>query len=526
MASPLLLNDIVKTYPDRVVLPGITASVPPGARVGLIGENGSGKSTLLRIAAGADDDFAGSVQRPADLGFLAQDTGLPPDARVGEVLHEALAPLHRGVAELQAAAEGLSGKDPVTAAAYDEALAWVRSHDAWDADRRATLAAARLGLAAIDPGRAVGSLSGGQRTRLALAALLTRRPDALLLDEPTNHLDDKGLAFLQSQLREAAGAVLVASHDRVFLDAVCTSTLDLDPSHFGTDGEGGRMHAGDYTAYRSLQRAARIRWQERYEAQQEELRGLRQAARTVEADVAHDRGPRDGDKFIYGFKGARVQATVSRRRQQAERRIESLERERIPKPPLPIRFAGRFDTTTAGRVRLRDVTVRGRLHIARLDVDPGGKLLVSGRNGAGKSTLLAVLAGTIPADQGVVDVHAARIGLLAQDVSLPDPDLTPLQMYETQEPSIPLRDLGLLHPRLLNVPLLTLSIGQVRRVELAGLIATQPDLLLLDEPTNHLSLQLVDDLESALQDTPATVVLASHDRWLRARWTGRVTHLP
>lgn len=525
MTSALLLGDVVKAYADRVVLPGITASVPPGARVGLIGENGSGKSTLLRIAAGADDDFTGSVERPADVGYLAQDTGLPPDATVGAVLHDALAPLHQGIADLEAAASALTGGDPRDAAAYDEVLAWVRAHDAWDADRRAALAATRLGLADIAPDRSVASLSGGQRGRLALAALLTRRPDALLLDEPTNHLDDEGLAFLGSQLRQAAGAVLVASHDRVFLDAVCTSTLDLDPTHFGTDGEGGRTYAGGYPAYLSVKRAARIRWQERYEAQQEELSGLRRAARTEEADVAHDRGPQDGDKFIYGFKGARVQASVSRRRQQADRRIETLERYRIPRPPLPIRFAGRFDATTAGRVRLRGVRVAGRLRVDRLDAAPGEKLLVCGRNGSGKSTLLGVLAGTVPVDSGAVDVHAGRIGLLTQDVSLPDPELTPQQVYESHQPKIPLRDLGLLHPRLLDVPLRTLSIGQVRRVELAALLAAQPDLLLLDEPTNHLSLQLVDDLESALRDTPATVVLASHDRWLRERWTGLLTHL-
>lgn len=524
MTASLSLHDIVKAYAGRIVLAGINATVPPGSRVGLIGENGSGKSTLLRIAAGVDEDYSGSVERPGDLGYLPQDIQLPTAATLGQVLHDALAPLHRAVSDLEEAASRLGGDDPQAATSYDELLIWAQARDAWDADRRAALAAARLGLDCIDPERSVGSLSGGQRARLALAAMLTRRPAALLLDEPTNHLDDDGLTFLQDQLCESAGAVLVASHDRVFLDAVCSSTLDLDPSHFGTDGSGGRTQTGGYTAYLSVKRASLVRWREAFEAQQDELSALRRSARTGESEVAHNRGPRDNDKFVYAFKGSRVQASVSRRRQNAERRIESLERERIPKPPTQLRFTVQFDAPTPATVQLRNIEVAGRLRVERLDLDSGDKLLVTGRNGAGKSTLLGVLAGTVQVDCGQVDVRARRVGLLTQDVNLTDLDRTAEQAY-ADHTAPPLRDLGLLHPRLLGVPLRWLSIGQLRRIELALLLADQPDLLLLDEPTNHLSLQLVEDLETALTRTPGTVIMASHDRWLRDRWPGTTLQL-
>ncbi len=520
MSAPLVLTDVLKAYADRLVLPGISLTVPPGARVGLIGENGSGKTTLLRIAAGRDDDYSGQVRRPGDLGYLTQEPDLDPTHTLGQVLHDALAPLHEAVRRLEALAAQLQEADAPTATAYDELLTWAQRRDAWDAGRRAEVAAARLGLDSIDPARPVGQLSGGQRSRLALAALLTRRPDALLLDEPTNHLDDDGLTYLETQLRDLAGAVLIASHDRVFLDAVCTGTYDLDPSHFGTDGGGGRAHAGGYSTYLQAKRTARHRWQEAFDAQQEQLALLREAATTQARDIAHDRGPRDNDKHIYGFKGARVQATVSRRRANAERRIEALERDLVPKPPVPLAFSGSFAGPVGGSVQIRNLEVAGRMWLDRLDLTSGDHLLVTGANGSGKSTLLSVLAGRVAPTAGEVAVHARRIGLLTQDVALPDLTRTAEAVYADRSPPEPLRALGLLHPRSLTAPLATLSPGQLRRVELACLIADQPDLLLLDEPTNHLSLQLVDDLEAALAASPATVVLASHDRWLRDRWIG------
>ncbi|YAL83068.1 ABC-F family ATP-binding cassette domain-containing protein [Dermacoccaceae bacterium W4C1] len=531
MSSPVVLRDLTYSYPeapDRAILDGIDLNAAPGERVGVIGENGSGKSTLVRIIAGLLSPDGGSVSVPADLGYLAQDSGIEAGATVAEVMAAARAPLHQGVARLEELAARL-GEAEQTALDYDRQLAWVTSHDAWDADRRAAIAAQRLGLGAVPPDRDVSELSGGQRSRLALAALLIRRPEALVLDEPTNHLDDEALEFLETELLASSGVLLVASHDRVSLDRVCTRLVDLDPMALGTDGHGGRTFSGGYSSYLATKQDSRRRWQEAFEAQQEELDDLRSKTRTTLSDIAHARGPRDNDKFIHHFKGQNVQATQRRRIRDAERRIEEIERHRIPKPPAPLVFSGGFVARVRGEtasVTARDLCVEGRLELERLDVAPGEHVLVTGANGSGKSTLLTAVAGEIAYDSGHLEVHARRIGYLPQDVSFADPSLSSEQVFAARSPEADLHALGLLRPADTRRPVGMLSQGQRQRLGLALLMSRQHDLVLLDEPTNHLSLTLVTDLESALAQTPATVLVASHDRWLRRTFSGREVRLP
>jgi macrolide transport system ATP-binding/permease protein len=170
--------------------------------------------------------------------------------------------------------------------------------------------------------------------------------------------------------------------------------------------------------------------------------------------------------------------------------------------------------------------VERRLDVPRLDVPTGGRLLVTGANGSGKSTLLKVLAGELGSFPAHVSVTARRVAHLPQDVVFTRPERTPHEVYDAATGSpVPLGDLGLLHPRELSRPVGVLSVGQQRRLALAILVARRPDLALLDEPTNHISLTLADELEESLQQSPGTVVVASHDRWLRKRWTGAVHHL-
>jgi macrolide transport system ATP-binding/permease protein len=172
-------------------------------------------------------------------------------------------------------------------------------------------------------------------------------------------------------------------------------------------------------------------------------------------------------------------------------------------------------------VAVRDLTVTGRLSLSRLEVAAGDHLLVTGGNGAGKSSLLRVLAGDLRQDTGTVTVSARLTGFLPQDIAFGRPQRTALETYDAATGSdVPLSDLGLLPPRDLVRPVGVLSLGQQRRLALAILVARAPDLLLLDEPTNHISLALAEELEESLRRSPATVVLASHDRWLRRRWEG------
>jgi macrolide transport system ATP-binding/permease protein len=530
--APLVARGLVRTLGARPVLDGVDLVAAPGTRVGLIGENGTGKSTLLRLLAGRDVPDAGTVAVPDDVVYLPQEPEGAGTTTVGRMLDDALRPLHEAVAELERLAGELAlGED--VAAAYDDALAWAVGHDAWDADRRAEITAAALGVADLDRGRPVATLSGGQRTRLALAAALVRRPACLLLDEPTNHLDDEALDLLERSLVELPGVVVAASHDRTFLDRVATELVDLDAGVLGTDGEGGRRFGGTFTAYLDEQARSRRRWEETWAAQQEEIARLREKTHVDLRTVAAGRGPTDNDKFIHAFKGANVERARARRVHDAERRLEVAEREAVAKPPEPLRFraalTGGSGTTPA--VAVRGLRVDGddgappRVVVDRLDVPAGGKLLVTGPNGSGKSTLLAVLAGRLAPDAGRVDVGARRVALLDQDPDVGPLDRTAGAAYAalvgaiTAE-EVPLRTLGLLHPRDHGTVVGGLSVGQRRRLALAVAVASRPDLLLLDEPTNHVSLRLASELEEALGRAPGAVVVTSHDRWLRGRWEG------
>ncbi|MFF1648588.1 ABC-F family ATP-binding cassette domain-containing protein [Streptomyces sp. NPDC058240] len=550
MSRPALLaSDVVRTLGTKRVLDGVSLTASPGHRIGLIGENGVGKSTLLRLLAGVDEPDAGTVTRPADLGFLHQEMPFDDASTIADVLDEALREARDDLAELERLTERLAHvpqDSPGYAElldAYGRRLEQAQEREVWDADRRAAIVLDGLGLGAFRHDRALGSLSGGQRGRLALAALLVRRPSALLLDEPTNHLDDGAAAFLEEQVRGLPGVVVVASHDRTFLDAVCTDLIDLDPAM-----DGPVRYGGNYSAYLAEKRAERERWEQRYAEEQEELAALRHSAGVTAHRVAPDRERRDNEKMGYGHRGGRVQSQISRRVRNATRRLDGLERRRVGEPPQPLRFHGTVLAVTAlgGRpldgesaggesaddslVSLRDVRVPGRLAVAYLDVPATERLLVTGGNGAGKSTLLSVLAGRLAAEGDVRRRQGLTVGLLAQDTVFGRPDRTGRETYvrslgAERAEAVPLGSLGLLHEADLDKPVGRLSVGQRRRLALALLVARPPELLLLDEPTNHLSPRLCDELEAALGTGPGAIVLASHDRWLRRRWQGREIRL-
>ncbi|WP_431875390.1 ABC-F family ATP-binding cassette domain-containing protein [Amycolatopsis sacchari] len=520
MEATLIARDVVRVLGGRRVLDGVSLTAAPGRRIGVIGENGAGKSTLLRVLAGVDRPDRGTVERPADLGYLHQEMPFDAAATVADVLDDALAVAREDLAELERLG-GLLGDDEALLAAYADRLDQAQLHDAWDADRRAALVLDGLGLGGIEHGRRLGELSGGQRGRLALAALLVRRPSAVLLDEPTNHLDDAAAAFLEEQVRGLPGTVVVASHDRAFLDAVCTDLLDLDPAV-----DSPVRFGGGYSAYLARKRADRERWERRYAEEQEELAALREDLGVTTHRVAPDRAPRDSEKMGYGHRAGRVQNSISRRARATTRRLEELERRQVPAPPPPLRF--RPDALTGEvpdevLVSLRDVHVPGRLTVARLDVRTGARLLVTGPNGAGKSTLLHVLAGRL-GTAGVRRYPGLRVGLLGQDTEFGEPGRTAHETYAValgaRAAVVPLESLGLLGKRDLGKPAGELSVGQRRRLALAILVADPPQLLLLDEPTNHLSPTLCDELEDALGPGPGAIVVAAHDRWLRARWQG------
>ncbi|MYY05800.1 MULTISPECIES: ABC-F family ATP-binding cassette domain-containing protein [unclassified Streptomyces] len=530
----LLAHDLIRTLGTKRVIDGVSLTASPGHRIGLIGENGVGKSTLLRLLAGADEPDAGQVTRPADVGFLHQEMPFDAHSTVAGVLDDALREARADLAELDRLS-GLLARTPEGAPAhaelletYGRRLEQAEERETWDADRRAAVLLGGLGLAALPHGRTLGSLSGGQRGRLALAALLVRRPSALLLDEPTNHLDDEAAAFVEEQLRTMPGPVVIASHDRAFLDAVCTDLIDLDPAV-----DGPVRYGGGYSDYLAGKHAERARWERRYAEEQEEIEALRRSAAVTARRVTPDRGPRDSEKMGYGLRAGRVQSQIARRVRNAARRLDELERRQVAEPPGPLRFryTARAEPSAPGTlVSLREVRVPGRLAVGRLDIAASERLLVTGGNGAGKSTLLAVLAGRLGARGGMDRRPGLSVGVLTQDTVFARPDRTVGDTYEgvlgvERAERVPLASLGLLHEADADKPVGQLSAGQRRRLALALLMARPPELLLLDEPTNHLSPRLCDELEEALGPGPGAVVVASHDRWLRRRWRGRELRL-
>ncbi|GAA2464328.1 ABC-F family ATP-binding cassette domain-containing protein [Agromyces soli] len=531
-------------YADRDVLRDLDFTVSPGQRLGLIGENGVGKSTLLRVLAGeapAQLQADGRLTRPARIGLLLQELPFADDERIDDVIEARIAEVRGIERELDAAAAALVEATPAAEGRYAAALDAAERAEVWSVDARRDELLDGLGVSGIGLDRRIGEMSGGQRSRFALAALLLGAPDALLLDEPTNHLDDTAAEFLEARLRAWRGPVVFASHDREFLDRVATGLLDLDPAQSAAgvplDASGGTVFGGSFSAYLDAKADARVRWQRQYEAEQGELRALREAVRETARNVSHRRGPTDNDKFITKFKQGRTDSAIARRVHNAELRLETLEREQLRKPPAALEFTGiptgaqALGEEGGPLIQLAGATVGERLRLETFRVEALDRVLITGANGAGKSTLLGLLAGRIAPDAGTVRRRRGlRVGLLEQDVRFEDPDASPRALYERvlgeqRAALVPLPSLGLVPRRDLDRPIGGLSVGQQRRLALALVIAKPPHVFLLDEPTNHLSLALATELEAALGGYPGAVLIASHDRWMRRRWAGEELRL-
>ena len=561
-AAHLRLEGISCTFGTRRVLTDVSFVVPAGRRTGLIGENGSGKTTLLRIAAGLLPPDAGTISvrtpggRRPQVGLLHQEAPFGPADTVTDALEAAVAPARRAAAAVDSAGMAMAEapQDEAAARAFASALETAERLDTWNTDSRVETMLSGLGLADLPRDRTTDALSGGQRSRLALAWLLLSAPDVLLLDEPTNHLDDAAAEYLQQVLIGWSGPVLMASHDRAFLDETVTSLVDLDPAPLPHavagplvgDGDGSGIGAvsftGSYTDYLHARMDARQRWERQYLTEQEELNRLRAAVRDSHTVGHPGREPRTEARAAKKFYADRNAKVVSRRVNDARSRLAELDENQLRKPPQELWFRG-LTAGATGRGRSQrnwsgpvltatGVSLPGRLPPTSLSVAAGEKWLITGPNGVGKSTLLHLLATDLQPATGSVHAPAAlRIGLLTQEVQLPDPERrgtgrTARQAYADlvgadRAERVPLSTFALLPGRDENRPVEVLSVGQRRRLALAVLLADPPDVLLLDEPTNHLSLVLVTQLEDAIGDYPGAVVIASHDRWLRRSWTHR-----
>ena len=539
------VDGVSRSYADRRVLTNVSFAVGKATRVGLIGENGAGKSTLLRILAGLEQPDAGSVETPIRVGLLWQELPFGPRERVGAVLDDALDESSAAGREVELAAAAVADDQPGAAQRLDRALVLADLTGVWRTSSRRASMTAGLGLSSVDEGVTVSELSGGQRSRLALAALLLARPTALLLDEPTNHLDDDAVDFLHGTLSDWPGPVLFASHDRTFLDQTATRILDLDPTPLpsavvtpGDDagsGHGVQSFSGNYSSYLQQRRAQRERWQRQYELEQDELDDLRHQVAVTARTTNNKNTPRTEGRAAKKFYADRDAKVTSRRVRNAAVRLDTLEEAQVRRPPATLAFAGMppapVGVAAGPLLHAAEVSVDARLAPTCITVGAGEKLLVTGPNGAGKSTLLHVLHGVLPPTGG--SLHRAgpvRTALLAQHVVFAERTRSPRRIYQEalgndRAAARPLAGLGLVADCDLDRPIGSLSVGQQRRLALALVIAHPPHVLLLDEPTNHLSLALAEELEQALGAHAGAVVLASHDRWLRRRWHQDVLEL-
>ncbi|MEV6976054.1 TlrC/CarA/OleB/SrmB family ABC-F type ribosomal protection protein [Kitasatospora sp. NPDC093806] len=532
LTAQLTLQDVTRRFDDHVVLDGVSFSLRPGEKAGVIGDNGAGKSTLLRLIAGLDRPDHGelTVVAPGGLGYLAQSLALPPEATVQDAVDLALAELRVLEAEIRVAEAGLRGlAGPELAPALDAYARLVARYEAragYEADARVDIALHGLGLPGLARDRALGTLSGGERSRLALAATLASRPELLLLDEPTNDLDDQAVDWLEAHLRAHRGTVLAVTHDRVFLERVTTTILEV--------GEGRVTRHGDgYEGYLATKAAERRRRLREFEDWRAELVRNRELAETNTARLGAI--PRKVPLSVFGHGGFRARGRghgAMVRIRNAKERVARLTDNPVAPPPEPLVFAARLETATttaeAGNgwaAQLDGVRVGRRLSVPSLRLGAGERLLVTGPNGAGKTTLMRVLAGELAPDEGSVRTRGA-VGYLRQEETPWPSGLTVPQAFahgrpgDQDEHTERLLSLGLFGPADLRLTVGELSYGQRRRIELARLVSEPVDLLLLDEPTNHLSPALVEELEGALAGYAGAVVVVTHDRRLRSRFTG------
>ncbi len=476
----------------RVLISNVDLTIHAGTRAGVVGRNGSGKSTLFAALLGDLEADAGVIERPAKgrLASVAQETPALPDSALSFVL--------AGDAELHAAhGAAAAAEQRGDHAAVAQAHQQIEALHGYDAEARAARLLHGLGFAPDTHRNAVASFSGGWRARLNLARALMAPSDLLLLDEPTNHLDLDAVLWLEGWLQRYAGTLLIISHDREFLDAVCTQVLHIDS---GTV----RAYSGNYSAF-ERQRA-------------EQVRQLQAARAREQAEREHLQA------FIDRFK---AKATKARQAQSRVKRLQKLGDTVILRESSAFQF--RFPEPARqphALLALDDAAVgyAGRPVIAgiRRSVQAGERIGVLGRNGAGKSTLVKAIVGELPLQEGARTAHRdLAIGYFAQHTveSLRVGESPYAHLSAIAESAAPqvLRDwLGnwQFHGDRAMEAVETLSGGERARLALALIAWRRPNLLVLDEPTNHLDLDMREALADALNEYPGAMLLVAHDRHL------------
>ncbi|CAN5727351.1 ABC-F family ATP-binding cassette domain-containing protein [soil metagenome] len=522
----LSINNISKAYGDNQVLNNVSFTLDAGQKVGLVGANGVGKSTLLKIIVGElePDDGAVGLNPTIELGYLPQVLAAADNQSIAQLIDAAQGHLAEIEVRLRVLEQAMAEpNDDLEAllAEYSARSEEFERRGGYDLAHRIDLVFAGLRIDHLPRTRIVASLSGGEKSRVGLAALLLRAPDLLLLDEPTNHLDFAALEWLEGYLASFRGGLLIVSHDRQFLNQTVKTIVEIDEH-----SKEAQQYTGNYDFYAQVKAHERAKWVEEYWAQQEEIWDLRKLIKTKARQNPFARPPRDNDKFAYTFKAEKLQGSISRNIRTAEEKLQRIEEDPIPKPPQPLTINPDFNpqalvSKTPLAVSEVSKAYAGQPILSEISctVEFTSRIVIIGPNGAGKSTLLRIMANVEPPDAGYVSVAPSVVtGYLDQEQETLELNQTVFAAYRAgrigdwEELKAEILGYGLFsYPDLLKKAD-KLSVGQKRKLQIARLMAQKANLLLLDEPTNHISLDVLEEFEKALLNFPGTVVAISHDR--------------
>lgn len=521
----LKANNLFKRYGAREVLSDVSFTIEGGQRMALVGPNGSGKTTLLKILAGLEEPDGGSIEtgKSAVVGYLPQDTNVTRNESVITYLRGTV-----GISQLEAEMRELEGEltDDAKRRRYEDLEGLYRKLGGYEFMHRAEVMLDGFGLGSASTDRLIAELSSGQKSKLALIAILLKGVDMLFLDEPTNNLDLPALIWLEDYLKNSDAAQLIVSHDRRLLDRIATCIMELD-WHTHTLTTSG----GTYSEFLLRRAKERERLRVAYRLQQEEIARLTKEARKQKAKAAHGavyRGT-DNDKFLRGFKRDRS-AKSARKAKVIEKRIGQMDKIELSPEREPLRISLIADEQHGVRdIKLAEV-VAGyqsgfQIGPITLRLPYRSRTGLLGLNGSGKSTLLKVIAGHLAPLSGRVDRGSGiTIGDLMQEhQTLPHEETLfdflkeRTELGETDVYTM-LVKFGFDRGQIRN-PISTVSPGGRARLLLALFAAQSVNALVLDEPTNHLDIEALEALEEVLEDYRGTVVLVSHDRYFLEKIT-------
>jgi ATP-binding cassette ChvD family protein len=500
------MEGVTRLYEQKEVLSNIWLSFYPGAKIGVLGNNGSGKSTLLRIMAGEDRDFMGHAQpaKGITIGYFPQEPRLDPQHIVDQCIEEAVAP-SRAILERYNELNMKLGEDlsPLDMEQVLEEQAKVQdkidAQNLWELDRELEIA---MDAMRLPPGHAiVGSLSGGEKRRVALCQIILRRPDMLLLDEPTNHLDAESVAWLERFLHSFAGTVVAVTHDRYFLDNVAGWILELDRGR-------GYPFEGNYSSWLE-QKQARLAIEEKQESKRQKT--LKKELEWV----------RMAPKARATKNKARLERYEQLVAQQYDAREDAADMQIPSGPPLGdlVVKAEKLSKAYGDNLLFEDMT---------FNLPRGGIVGVIGPNGAGKTTLFRLIIGQEKPDSGTLRVgETVMLSYVDQSRDALDPKKT---VYQEISGGLDILEVGKvrIHARSYvgrfnfkgpdqQKLVGQLSGGERNRVHLAKMLRTGGNLLLLDEPTNDLDVETLRSLEEGLENFGGCAVVISHDRWFLDR---------